>query len=211
MASLTLRNKLMIGFGLIITLVVILLMFMFYILNVNMQNTEEIIEDRYVKINSVNNIRHEITHNISRGLLYLVIKDNTEINPEIEQISRAEHSIAQEMAYLQNNLTTPEGISAFATLNYDYQLYENLAHRIIQAKIEGRNAEAQSLATGQESITLKTNLFQSIVDLRTIQEQLMNEALLRSHESFKLFKQLAVYSDILLLASLLISFWLCAA
>lgn len=208
MASLTLRNKLMIGFGLIITLVVILLMFMFYILNVNMQNTEEIIEDRYVKINSVNNIRHEITHNISRGLLYLVIKDNTEINPEIEQISRAELSIAQEMAYLQNNLTTPEGISAFATLNYDYQLYENLAHRIIQAKIEGRNAEAQSLATGQESITLKTNLFQSIVDLRTIQEQLMNEALLRSQESFKLFKQLAIsFSIFFLLASLLISFW----
>ena len=207
MASLSLRNKLLIGFGLIITLVIFLLLYMFYSLNLNIQNTEEIIEDRYVKVNSVNNIRYEI-NNISRSLLYINIRNLTEIDRDIDQISRSELIIAQELGYLQNNLVTPEGISIFASLNYNYQAYDDLAHRIIQAKSEGRNLEVNNLILSQEAVILRTNLDQSINDMRTVQEQLMGAALQRSQESFGLFKQLAVlFSIFFFVAAALISFW----
>lgn len=201
-----LRNRLLLGMVALLTLQLLFVGFALSTLNQNNKAMEEILRERYVKINNINIIRYELNH-ISLSLH----KASAGGHDPVEQVRIIDDSILNinsMLIRLEASVTTPEGLDILAKLETEYEDYQQVVIETTSYIQQGQSRELVNRLSDKEE-ALHSRISATVEEFRTLQEELMNEALDRSQaSSVRMIRMLALFFILYLALSIGIAAWI---
>ncbi len=203
--KLNLRNRLLLGTVMLLTLQLLFVGLVVSTLNQNNKAMEEILQQRYAVINNINSIRYEL-NNISLCLH----KASAGGHDPLEQVRNVNDSILHINSMLQRLETydnTPAALDILARFNTAYYDYRDVVRQTVSYIEQGQSQTLVNRLSDVEE-TLYNSLAVTVVEFRTVQEQLMIEALDRSQASFaRMMRMLVLFFIIYLFLCIGIVTW----
>lgn len=200
-------TRLLIGFGSFLSMLFLLLVILSNILADLNKNINEIVDDRYVKLNLVNMVQNNV-NNMSRLVTNIVLDeavesmnaDNAAFDKSITAISTALGTIQQKTVNERSNLMLLE-------LGYRFTTFVQKSNVVIQMSKAGEKAEAIGLMN-QELNPVRDDLLAKMEQIKKMQESVLDEAYNRASEQYQFIRSVAISFIVLgLLAGLLIAAW----
>ncbi|USG66651.1 response regulator [Brevibacillus ruminantium] len=201
------KTKLLIGFGSLLVLMMVLMGTIFNVLTNLTASIHEIVDDRYEKLKSANDMQNHV-NNMSRLVTSIVLDENQKSFQEDKR--RIEESIREagtSLALLQNKVHVEQGRTLLSKISAEYEMYTQLARRVMEKVEIGQKREAASLIS-QDLIERKEELFYRIKELKDLQESLLDDAYDRSMEEYEFIKMLSLYFiGVGLLVGIVVTLW----
>lgn len=191
------RKKQFVGLGITVFFLVLLLSVILFMTNSMKTNMLEIVEDRYYKVNKATDIR-QLFYETDRQLLFIINRsDGENIEPNLTNIAQNREAARNNIIELGAVLNRNDTKTLLSKIQEGYNTYWNMEQEIISQINEGAsNEELQN--TYVSRLDTRAALLQDISDFKVLQENLMQETL---NESSQTYQTLVV----LLIAAVLLS------
>ena len=205
-SKLSFSKRLTVGFGLMLTVSIIVLSVIAYGLNSSRADLLEIVNDRYQKVSYTNDIQK----NFMGMQVALSLEDpraSSEAIGEInDQINQHHIVIEDRYAKLQALSNTQKGEELLAEFKALYDVYLQNESRVL-AEVNNNSTENLDGLMGTLSES-GNRLLPVITEFISFQEDLMNDALLRAQEKYNQMELVVIISILLsLLLTSLIAYW----
>ncbi|WP_312109687.1 response regulator [Brevibacillus reuszeri] len=179
------RTRLYAGFCIIIVLGIILVSVMMSMLNQLNHNLNRVVQERYEKVRLVNIIYHEL-NSISRDSRGLLANPPSELLPtfqeSINQNNAKMKQALEDIGDLENEGTTRELVRKLRGFG---NIYQDNQYKIEALREAGKEEEANRLYW-YESRDIREQMFETIDELKKIEEQAMADELAQSRNGYEL-------------------------
>ena len=166
--------RLGIGFGIVITLLIVIASMSYLRLGALNDEIENMVNDKFPKTTQANDII-DAMNVIARRLRNAYIFTGTEAQRELEQIPEQRKIISERLETLEKTILSEEGKVVLKKVMEARPLYVASMEKYIETLKAGRKDEAASLLSGDLRVTQGAYL-KSINDLINFQTDLMNKA-----------------------------------
>lgn len=201
-----LRNRLLLAMGLLFLLQIVLAGFAVNVLHRNNQAMEEILKDRYVKINSINTIRYEL-NNISLSLHKASAGGHDPIY-EMQKVDDSILEINAVLMYLEPKVDTQPAYNIMALFDAQFDEYQRCVADTKEYIARSQSTALAPALSNQEE-ALYNQLAKTVEEFRVSQESLMDSALSRSQAASARIMQIMVpFLLVYLLISAGITTWI---
>ncbi|WP_019155680.1 response regulator [Robertmurraya massiliosenegalensis] len=198
-------TRLYVGFGLMILVLTMIITLIVGILNIQNQDMNNLVEDRYEKIKLLNHIRTG-AKNINNELNILLQSDATTKDDSIEDIRTEVISINDEINVLKEVIQVPEAKDLLMTTVSQFDTYEKTVEKIISQILYDERNQVQSIHTNANE---QYHQIITVIDqLIAVQEGIMEDTLASSKSNYHLFINVSIVSILVaLILSYMVSKW----
>ncbi|MFE8699529.1 ATP-binding protein [Cytobacillus sp. FJAT-54145] len=200
------NTRLYVGFGLIIMLMTILLAIIVSMLNNQNQDINHLIDDRYEKIKLINQARMEM-RKVDRffNSFTIDLNENNDIS-YIQSIRESNKLINENLAILTSIIKVEEAKKELTTLKKQFHQYETTMDIVISRMISGESeGVAASISGLQNQHIYLMNTTESLI---SIQEDIMDQTLLETDETYKNAIAISILAIIIvLIIGVGLSYW----
>ncbi|MEB3102914.1 response regulator [Ferviditalea candida] len=176
------KTRLYLGFGSVVLLMTVLLSVAMNILNGMDRDMNEIVSNRYEKVKLATVIRYE-SNNMGTGLINLLIENNPDrMEQNIDFIQKSRHNAEAALDTLAESVTQDRAKQLITDLKLLNNTHAQVERQIVELAKAGKRAEALQKFTDSQQI--RSDLYQTIEELKSYQEKQMDTALLQSNESY---------------------------
>ncbi|WP_102349160.1 response regulator [Bacillus sp. Marseille-P3661] len=177
------KTKLYVGFGSILTCMIIIAFFVMYMMQEQNKFMNEIVKERYERVNHVNTFRVETFNTAKRLRDLILLEDEKAISREIKIIEGSRLIANNAVELLKNSVTEGKSSELVIELDYLNKSYNEAFARIVQLVNEGKKEEAINLLLNDYR-DVRDGLGSTYGQLIEIEEQAMKEALIQSNEMY---------------------------
>lgn len=204
----TLKKRLYIGVGAILTLIVLILAIVLNMANQVQSNMNDIVKVRYEKVRLASHIRYEVNE-VGRGLSSLVIEKNPEnIQKWVDVSVNAHLEGAASVEKLSNMVETGKGNDLVINIKLIYEFYKDSAANVIGQVRAGKQDEAVTLLQ-TKNLEIRLELLKLIDELNKHQESLMDQAMQESSAMYDtMLKTIIAIVAVTVLIAMLITVWM---
>ncbi|MGG0719357.1 response regulator [Robertmurraya massiliosenegalensis] len=198
-------TRLYIGFGLMILVLTMIITLIVGILNIQNQDMNNLVEDRYEKIKLLNHIRQG-AKSIDNELNNLLQSDETTNEDRIETIRTEMISINDDISILKDVIQVPEAREILTSTVSHFDTYEKTVEQIISQILYDNQAQAQSIQT---NVNEQYHQIITVIDqLISVQEGIMEDTLASSKSNYNLFIKVSIVSIfVALILGYIVSRW----
>jgi len=138
----SITKKLIFGFGIIIFIIVIVLLYTSYSLYVINTNTKDL-RERTLKINNAAELRNEILTNIQLNITKMLLTKDMEKRREIyNKILKARETYKKHLDFLKRTTRSNEGKKKLKEMEFAIEALKQIDNKVIQFALAGKTQEA---------------------------------------------------------------------
>lgn len=195
------KTKLLLGFGIKITLIGLLTMMMVYIVNQLNETTHKMVKERYEYVKITTDLRNQFS-NINRSLANMIMSDKpNEIEKNIQNVYKYRTEANESLKQLDKIIVLSEIKSYYNQLHILNESFEVIEDKVISLVSEEKHDEARKLML-DEANQIRSKLFSTIDELIISQENLMELSL---HDASKIYHRTVQDGLIIMIISIFIA------
>ncbi|PQD94760.1 hybrid sensor histidine kinase/response regulator [Pradoshia eiseniae] len=206
LSRLSFSKRLTVGFGLMLAVSIIVLSVIAFRLNNARGDLLEIVDDRYQKVSYTNDIQKNFL-GMQRSLSLAEVEGSAdEIDKTLDEINQYHIIIEDRYAKLQSMANTQNGEELLAEFKALYDIYTQNESQVLTEMASGSPDNFDELMVSLNESA--TDLLPVITEFISFQEELMNDALLRSEERYNEIEAIVRTAILLsLLLACVIAYW----
>jgi two-component system chemotaxis sensor kinase CheA len=175
------KNMLFLGLGCLFIVVVILSVVAINLMNQQVTIMEEIVSDRYQKVDLTNDIRYNIENIGLNSREMLLVEEKTKLDEYASKINGDHLELLSNLSLLKHISQEDEIVQTIAKLEVLYNTYQENQKQIINWVKEGKREDAHNLLLG-DSWEVRNELTKLLAEITMYEENAMTTALIQSKE-----------------------------
>ncbi|MBK1641996.1 chemotaxis protein [Chromatium okenii] len=208
MGKLTVGLRLSIGFGMVLTLLIIISSIGWASMHSVNQDLDMIVNDRLPKLSWTHNIIDRVNEVTRIMRTALLVEDQAEAVRKVDTIPVINAEILDNVDKLKRAISTPDGIQLMTALKAARDPFVAVRDRFIELVKNGQRAEAKVVLLN-ESIVLQKAFLDALDNLVNYQEELVNTSGVAAAENTNLAEQIIILLSVLaVLLGAATAFWI---